>query len=504
MNRQQRRAEMKRSGGVLPGASPALDAMIALGVQHYQAGRLTEAGQVCRQILAANPGHAASLHLLGVIEHQMGNFEIAARHIKRAVAENNRVPVYQLSLGNALLELGQLADAANCFRRAVALQPDFAEAYCRLGAALTEMNRPEEGERYCRQALRMKPDLVSAQVALAGALESQKRLDEAAAALRRALATRPSVPEWEENLSYILLAQGEFTEGWALAESRLSTVGGRKAFKTDPRHTRWRGEDLTGASIVVRHEQGFGDIIQFCRFIPRLMQQGADVVVEVPAPLVRLLGTLPGAPRIIGTGGAMPDTDFMVPMMSLPFALNIGAGPFWDGAYLAAPSDEQDAWAARLGAKRAGLRVGLAWSGNPAMWEDVIRSIDPRLLQPFFSIPGVEFVNLQKGGTAPLADWPLIDLTADLSDFADSAALMMNLDLIITVDTAVVHLAGALGKPVWLMDRFNACWRWMTGRRDSPWYPTLRIYRQPRPGDWGSVVDEITRDLRGENPQFGG
>jgi hypothetical protein len=293
-----------------------------------------------------------------------------------------------------------------------------------------------------------------------------------------------------------LLAQVDWPAGWQEYDWRWKTPDLSKAWRGFPQK-QWLGEPAEGRTLLIHAEQGFGDTLQFCRYTPLAAARGLRVILEVPGPLVRLLRCLPGVDRVVERGEALPDFDLHCPMLSLPLAFGTtlsslpGAVP-----YLHADPELTAAWRARLAAVDIqGPRVGLVWAGNPGKVADARRSLPADRLAPLF-VDGAHFVSLQKNGPATPADLPLTNFMGEVADFADTAALVANLDLVISVDTAVAHLAGALGKLVWVLDRFDPCWRWLAGRRDSPWYPTLRLYRQPTPGDWAPVLAEVLRDLR--------
>jgi Flp pilus assembly protein TadD len=469
MNRKQRRAETKKGRPVMQAASSAVQQVLAAALQHHQAGRLDEAERLFRQVLAINPRHAVSLHLLGIIAYQTGRHDLAIDLIRKAAAINPGDASAHSSLGNLLLQQGRLDEAVTCYRKAVDLKPDFSEALNNLG----------------------------------NALRAQKRLDEAIASYRRALGLRSDDPEAHYNLAMALLARGDMPAGWEEHEWRWKTP------QLAPSHRnfaqpQWRGEAAAGRALLLHAEQGFGDTLQFCRYAPLAAAGGLRIILEVPKPLVRLLHSLAGVDRIVMQGEALPPFDLHCPMLSLPLALGttIATIPS-DVPYLHADTAQVAAWRTRLAAtEKRGPRIGLVWAGNPrkpllaAAALDRRRSIAPERLAPLFELPGLRFYSLQKDGPAAPTHFPLADFMAEMEDFADTAALIANLDLIVSVDTSVAHLAAALGKPVWLLDRFDPCWRWLVGRRDSPWYPGLRLYRQPRPGDWGSVIGEIARDLR--------
>jgi hypothetical protein len=283
--------------------------------------------------------------------------------------------------------------------------------------------------------------------------------------------------------------------GWEEYEWRWRTPR-MSAARRDFIQPQWQGEAGEGRRLLIHAEQGFGDTLQFCRYAPMAAARGWRVLLEVQAPLVRLLQCLPGV-EVVGQGETLPAFDAHIALLSLPriFATRIDTIPA-ASPYLRANVAGEEAWRARL-ADIPGKRVGLAWAGSPLLLADRQRSVPPRALAPLFAVEGWYFVSLQKTGPAAPAEFPLHDFMADAEDFADTAALIANLDLVIAVDSAVAHLAAAMGKPVWLLNRFAPCWRWFGRREDSPWYPTLRIHQQPVPDDWDSVVAEVTLALRG-------
>ena len=530
MNRKKRRTDLKQSK---PAREEATRELFASALQHHQSGRLHEAGQLYRQVLAINPSHPDSLHLLGVVAHRTGRCEPAIRLINKAIAINNQVGPYHFNLALALEEAerldeavtcyrraialwpdnpdaysnlgsilgiqGRLDEAVMCFRKAIELEPDFAEAHTNLGNALKDQGQLDEAVACCRRAIELAPNMPEAHSNLGGVLEVCGRLHEAVACYRRAIELAPNMPEGHFHLSMALLAQGDMSAGWEEYEWRWKTrlmIRERRNFA----QPQWRGEPAEGRTLLIHAEQGFGDTLQFCRYAPLAAARGLRVIMEVPKPLVRLLRGLPGVDQVVGHGDALPRFDLQSPMVSLPRAIGTtietipGAVP-----YLYADDSEVAYWRRRLAFMSTERpRIGLVWAGSPANHSPAMaarRSIAPELLAPLFEFHGLQFFSLQKYGPAAPGNFPLIDFMEEMEDFADTAAMVANLDLIISVDTAVAHLAAAIGKPVWLMNRFDSCWRWLSGRRDSPWYPTLRIYEQPKPGDWDFVVNKIAGDL---------
>ncbi len=423
--------------------------------------------------------------------------------IGTAITVNPKAPSYHSNLGNVLKERGRLDEAVACYRRAIDLKLDFPEAHNNLGTALQEQRELDEAVACYRRAIDLKPDYPEAHNNLGSALKEQGRLDDAVACYRMAIHLKPDFPQAHSNLALALLARGDLAAGWEEHEWRWQTlqmIKDRRIFA----QPLWRGEAAAGRTLLIHAEQGFGDTLQFCRYARLAADRGLRVVMEVQQPLVRLLRTLACVDLVVGRGEELPDFDLQCPMLSMPLALGTTLATIPSAAsYLRADEAQAAAWRTRLAVvANQGTRIGLVWAGNPiphlrvAATMDRRRSIAPDRLAPLFDVSGAHFFSLQKDGPAAPEHFPLTDVMAEMGDFADTAALIANLDLVISVDTAVAHLAAALGKPVWLLDRFDPCWRWLTGRRDSPWYPTLRLYRQPRPGDWESVVTEVARDLQ--------
>jgi tetratricopeptide (TPR) repeat protein len=527
MNRKQRRAEIKLHRSVAPTGSSVTRQQLAGAVQQHQAGHLTEAEALYRQVLTRDTGNADALHLLGVVTHQKGRPDLAIDLIRQAIAinpleasfhANLGVAFKQLgrpdeaiicyraairlrplqpeahnSLGNALAVSGLLDQALASYRTAIALRPDYAEAHYNLGITLKEQGLAEDAVTCYRKAIALRPDYHEAHYNLGNAFRDLRQLDAAIASYRRAIELRPDFPDAHHNAALALLAQGDLAAGWAEYEWRWKTSQLGEAGR-DFTQPQWRGEPAEGQTLLIHAEQGFGDTIQFCRYAASAAARGLRVILEVQQPLVRLLRGIPGVDSVIQRGDVLPAFDLHCPMLSLPFALRttlstIPTAP----SYLTADAALTERWRTRLG---PGPRIGVAWAGKPSNLADRRRSIAPDRLAPLFALPGLQFVSLQQAGPKPPANIPLTDFMSEMTDFAETAALIANLDLVISVDTAVAHLAAALGKSVWLLDRFDACWRWLDGRRDSPWYPGLRLYRQPRPGDWDSVLAEVTHDLR--------
>jgi tetratricopeptide (TPR) repeat protein len=508
-----------------------------LGNALWRQGRLDEAIACYRSALLLNPDYPEALNNLGGAIKARGRLEEAVVCYRRAIDLKPDYSDAHSNLGNALREQGRLAESVACFERAVDLKPDDPEIHNKLGVAFLEQGRPDEAVASCRRAIELKADIPDVHYSLGNALleqggldeavlsyrrvldldpaypealnnlgvavKQQGWLDEAVDCYRRAIDLRPAIPDVHYNLATALLARGDMALGWQEYEWRWKTPQMIKAHRSFAQ-PRWRGEAAAQQTLLIHAEQGLGDTLQFCRYAPLAAARWLRVIMQVPQPLVRLLRGLQGVDLVVADGDELPQFDFHCPMLSMPLAMRTTIATIPSAvSYLHAGSAQVMAWRTRLaGMANQGPRIGLAWAGNPrddspaSAAVDRRRSLASHRLAPLFDVAGLHFFSLQKDPPAAPADLPLTDFMAEMNDFADTAALVTNLDLVICVDTAVAHLAAALGKPVWLLNRFDSCWRWLTGRCDSPWYPALRLYRQPQPGDWDSVLTELARDLR--------
>jgi Flp pilus assembly protein TadD len=474
-------------------------------MQLNDAGDAPAAERILVEHLRTAPRDADARVAHAVVLQRLGRAPEAVAAYRQALEARPGDPIAQCNLGVVLRELGEFDAAEEVLRAAVAERPEFVPALGNLGLVLCDLDRPEEAAEALEKAAALNPQAAEIHFALAGAYSALYRLEEAKASYRQALALRPAFVPTRWNLSHLELLTGSFREGWELFESRwaIEPLASRRWSGVQPQ---WVGQDLRGKTLYVFSEQGFGDTIQFVRYVPLAVERGARVILRVQPELVRLATTLAGVQDVGPIGGTPPECDFYCPIMSLPRAFGTtpetipGAVP-----YFTADRDAVEAWQRRLG-DPGPLRVGLVWSSGIRHYErsifyaGVAKSMTLAQLAPLAGVRGVVFYSLQKGEPAREAARPppgmrLVDLSAGLGDFADSAALIETLDLVISVDTAAVHVAGALGKPVWNLVKYHACWRWLRGRSDSPWYPTMRLFRQPEPGDWTSVVEEAARAL---------
>jgi Flp pilus assembly protein TadD len=475
----------------------------------HQAGRLREAEALYRKLLEAEPGNSSALHLLGVALHQLGRHEEAVELIGQAIAADATQPEFHNNLGEVHRMCGRPAQAEQCYRAALALDADLAAAHGNLGHALLaqerfeaaaasyeraaaldpgnagvlvnlayaliELGRLQEAAQRARQVLALRPEDAEAHQFLGAALAGLERFEEAAASYRKAFALRPDYVEAHVNFAQLCLLRGDYAEGWRHYAWR-PTPAARQA-------RLWTGaEDLRGKSILLQYEQGLGDTIHFIRYAPLVAAKGAKVYLDVPAVLAPYVGEL-------GEVGKPARTDYYCPLLSLPaaFGTTLQDIPAAIPYLRADPGD----WRAKLGGDKAKL-VGLCWRGNPAYKGDRHRSMPLQALEPLLRLPGIRFVSLQKE-LHPHEQLP--QLVHPGGDFDSTASLVAALDLVISVDTAWAHWAGALGKPLWLLLPRSSHWCWLLGREDSPWYPSARIFRQPAAGDWPAVVRSVALEL---------
>lgn len=484
------------------------DALNNLGLAQAKLGRTGEAEAIFRAALRFDPDLADAHGNLGIALAAQNRPAEAEASYREALRLRPGFRDALNNLGVLLSERGRASEAEGCLRQALSLAPDQADAHSNLAAVLTRLGRPGEAEDSARQALRLAPGDAEAHFNLGAALHDTRRIGEAEASYRQALRLKQNFADAHVNLGYALLLAGRYEEGWPEHEWRWRgrhLKAGARSF-SEPL---WTGEAIAGRTLLLHAEQGLGDTLQFCRYAA-LIEPGARIVLEVQPPLTRLMKSLPGNILIVAHGDPIPSFDLQCPLLSLPLAFKtvVETIPV-DIPYVAADRVAAARWRQRL-AILAGLRVGLVWAGGERRESPELAAVDARrsirldALAPLCEVDGVSFVSLQKGppslqAAAPPPGMDLFDPTADLTDFADTAALLEGLDLVISVDTSVAHLAGAMGKPVWLLNRFDTCWRWLLSRDDSPWYPTLRQFRQSAPGDWKGVMLAVRAALEMES-----
>jgi tetratricopeptide (TPR) repeat protein len=464
----------------------------SLGNVLHQQGDLPAAAAAYRRSIDLDPTFADAHNNLGTLLWAQNDASAALACFRRAVQLNGDFPEAYNNLGNALRTRGDPDAAIEAFQHALALRPDFQPTHANLGTALADLGLLRQAEASFRTALTLRPDDPATLSHLGTTLEAQGQRDAAIACYRSAIAIKPDDAAAHTNLGLALLAQGDFAAGWPECEWRWGTPGmadQRRLFA----QPLWSGQAAAGRTLLIHAEQGLGDTLQFCRFAALAAARGMRVILQVQAPLVRLLTGLPNVDLVLADGDALPDFELHCPMMSLPLAMGTMLDTIPPPVPLRADPVLEAAWRDRLPTGKR--RIGVVWAGAPTQAADRRRSMPPACLAPLCAVPKLAVCSLQHG--APPTGLALTDFMPQMRDFADTAALIANLDLVVSVDTAVAHLAASMGKTVWLLDRFDPCWRWLEDRRDSPWYPTLRIYRQPKPGDWDAVIAEVFRDLVG-------
>jgi Tfp pilus assembly protein PilF len=452
------------------------------------------------------PSAAESLFLKGNRHMAAGDAARAEANFREAIRRGPGLAEAHANLGLLLDRSGNPVEAEKHYRQSIACAPACGETHLNLGALLTGAKRFDEADSAVRCALALMPESVAAWSNLGVLQACRKQEAEAERSYRLALTLDPDYPLASFNLAYLLLRQGRFEEGWRRLEARNWYA----ALDTHLDCPRWRGESLQGKSVLIGFEAGHGDMIQFGRYAAELKARGAArVTVLCHPPLATLFATLDGADSALAFDQAYPAStwDYWTPPLSIPFH----CGTRLDSIparlpYLRAAPEKSETWAQRLATHCSpdDLRVGLVWKGNPRFENDADRSL-PSLaaLATLGRIPGVRYFSLQKGAgedeaAAPPAGLPLVDLGPYIRDFSDTAAIVTNLDLVISVDTAAAHLAGALGKRCWvLLPDYKTDWRWLAGREDSPWYPgVMRLFRQPGMGDWSAVLTAVCAALR--------
>jgi tetratricopeptide (TPR) repeat protein len=490
----------RRYRAVLRHTPDNFDVLHLLGYLNYQRGRMNDALQFLTAAVRRDPRSAEALSDLGLAQHAAERYAeaLASHDAALAIAPANPDIVNRKAV--ALLRLDRPQEALAETGRALAIAPAHPDALGNRGNIHVKLNRPDEAVAAYDAALRIAGESAQLRTNRAHALRRLDRIEEAVADLRKAIALQPDFAEAHFELGMAQLALGDFERGWTAYEWRWAT--GAFAHHRRPfRSPQWTGaQPIAGKTILLHAEQGFGDTIQFVRYAPMVAGLGATVILEVQPELVSLLSGLAGAASVIARGQKLPRFDLHCPLLSLPRAFHTGLAEIPAAVpYIEASRTLAQSWADRLPARRP--RVGIAWAGRRAHHNDLNRSLPLACLAPVLDQADVQLVSLQRdlrpGDAAIMADRPSIaHLGEELRDFADTAALISGLDAVVAVDTAVAHLAGALGKPLLVLLPFAADFRWLRRRDDSPWYPTARLLRQPRFGDWESVKAPLRVQLR--------
>jgi tetratricopeptide (TPR) repeat protein len=498
-----------------------------LGSALLEKGQLDEAISTYRKAIHLKDDIAGVHNNLGYALRQKGLLDEAIAEFRKAIELGPNLVNAHLNLGNALQEKGQFGDAIAAYRRVVEMRGGFAEGYNMLGAALRKNGQFAEAVQAQRRAIQLKPGLPEAHYDLGIALFEEGCLDEAIRACQKAIDLKPDFADAHFNKSWMLLLKGDYEEGWAEHEWRWK----RRAAPPMNRNfsqPAWDGSPPLGRTLLLYAEQGLGDTIMFIRYAPLAARRGARVIVECQPELRSLLNGMEGVDQVVARGEApfdkpfdklkapssveglkapsevegLPPFDLQIPLLSLPriFGTTRESIPA-EVPYLRPSLALVEAWREKVAGAGSGLKVGLTWAESRTNKQLLYRSLPLSSLAALGGVKGVRFFSLQRGDVPPAraenppAGMGLVDLMGEVKDFADMAALIANLDLVISVDTAAAHLAGAMARPVWTLLPFVPDWRWMLDREDSPWYPTMRLFRQRTRGDWAGVVEKVAGEL---------
>ena len=485
----------RRASTLKPGYA---DAHNNLGNLLKGQNQLADAAVAYRAAIAADPNHKQAWYNLGITLQLQKQYAAAEEAYRTALRLDPTNPNTENNLGLVLRATGHLDEAIGCFQRAISVKPDYTRAMVNLGAALQDGNRLDEAIAVLRRAASLDPADFRALCNLGNAFVALNQLDAGLDAYERALALNAELVDVRYNIALVHLLRGELDKGWEGYDARLDSERHQKALTFD--QPRWRkGQPLAGKKILIHAEQGIGDTLQFLRYVPLLIERGASPVLLVQTALKRLLADQPGAPRILDAADPLPEVDLQCPLLSLPheFSTRLETIPP-PTPTLVAPAAKLALWTS-IFARSAGLKVGLVWAGNPKHQYDHNRSIPLSLIIPLTEGVDAHFFSLQlqqrPGDADRLAASSITDLSPQIHDFTDTAAIVAALDLVITVDTSVAHLAGALGIPTWILIGFAPDWRWLLERTDSPWYPSVRLFRQDKVGDWAGVIAKVKPQL---------
>ncbi|MBN1816754.1 MAG: glycosyltransferase family protein [Sedimentisphaerales bacterium] len=473
-----------------------------LGVSLRAMGQSQEAALAYRKAVSLQPDFELAWFHLGNALRDMQRWDEAIDAYHNALVRRPHYPSCWNNLGLAYKGLGQSEEAIRAFEKASEMAPDNAEYFNNMGLSLEAAWRSEEAILAYRRAIERKPDFAEAYRNLGDTLKQIGRCEEAIRCYRKALQIRPEYASTWWNLSMALLLSGRLAEGFTLYHYRRHPEVGIFTYPHTLNVPRWDGAKFTGKRLLVYCEQGFGDCIQFLRYLPMVKRRGGTVILEAPTALARLVRNVSDIDEFLCSSQNPPRTafDLCVSIMDLPAIFHTSLSTIPDIVpYLRAPTEAIEAWRGRFDKDR--YHIGIVWAGNPKHGNDANRSCRAEWFAPLGRIDGVQLHSLQKGPAAEpilaLAQYTsVIDPANHLTDFADTAAVIACLDLVITVDTAVAHLAGAMDKPVWLLLPFPPDWRWMLDRSDSPWYPAMRLFRQTKRGDWKEVFTAVELEIR--------
>ena len=507
-----------------------ITSILKLALRYHREGNLDDAKCLYQRVLGMEPQNADALHLLGLIVYQEEQYEIAVRLITQAIQIDSTKPSFCTNLGNVLQKQGKLEESIRAYRKAIRIQPDYADAYYNLGNVFQEQGKLEESIQAYQKAIQIQPDYADTYYNLGNVLQKQGKLEESIQAYQKAIQIQPNhedayndlgvifkekrqldksiqafqksirlnsnFAQAHENLGMLLLLKGDFLNGWKEYEWRWRSV--QKSQKRDFKRPLWDGTPLDGKSILVYAEQGFGDTIQFIRYIELLPDTGTIIIFACQPELKRLFKSIDRIDALVTKGEVISDFDVHIPLLSLPYIFNTTLDSIPSQTpYLY--SDINSDFAFILD-NEDHFKVGIVWAGSSTHVNDRNRSVNLNQFKELLSIEGCEFFSLQVGlHRADISqngyDYIIKDLGKMFNDFRDTASAILQLDLVISVDTSVAHLAGALGKEVWTLLPFVPDWRWMFDRSDSPWYPSMTLFRQKKVGNWGDVFQQLKFEL---------
>ena len=501
-------AKLASANSGIQGENQRAGELLRRGAEHQNAGNSGAAEECYRQLLSLQPENAEARHRLarilaatGSASQERGELGAAIEGYEEALAlEQGQADVLN-NLGNVYRDLGRLADAIAAFRNAIDVDGGRAEAHFNLGTALFQSGENAQAIAQCRTALALRASFPEASMSLGYLLEREGDAPGAAACYRDAIAARPDFAEAHFNHALQLLLAGDFEKGWEEYEWRLRMPDLAPLWPHAGR-PRWDGSPLEGKAILLYAEQGFGDAIQFVRFAPLVAERGGRVILSCAASLMPLFENIPGIAALADWSKPAPAFDLCCSLLSLPriFRTTIATLPA-KTPYLHANPEKLRRWNARLAPDAAALKVGLVWATQSSNKSAQSRSLKLDMFAPLAAVGEILFCSLQKGpGAEHVAHAPagmrIIDFGREIGDFSDTAALIANLDLVISIDTAVAHLAGALARPVWTLTDWPPEWRWLLGRDDTPWYSTMRLYRRGRAEPWEDVIARVAEALR--------
>lgn len=475
------------------------------GLALAREGRLADAERVFARAAEARPDDGMVCMNLAATLASQGKHEAALPWLLRAVELRPNDAGAHYNRGRSLATLKRFAEAAPVLERALQLAPDAIDVLYELAICNQMLGRDGLAIAQFQRVLEVAPDHATAHAYLSQTLRELGQFDAALQHIARAVELEPNNPQFRHVYGLSLLLEGQWEPGWIYAESRWRTPEYAPAIEALAPMPQWGGSPLSGKRIYIHPEQGMGDMIQFIRYAPLVAERGGHTIVGCRANMMELIAGAQGVGEVFNMTAEIPPFDCWIPLLSLPRIFKAAPGTIPANVpYLRPDPARLERWAQRIG-NDGSFRVGLAWAGNPEHIRDHHRSTTLKQFAPLAGIGGVKFFSLQKGAgseqtQSPATGMHVIDLDSELHDLSDTAAAIANLDLVIAVDTAVAHLAGALGKPVWMLVGYSPDWRWLRDRADSPWYPTMELMRQRKLHDWGELLRRVAGKLRTRIP----